>query len=88
MSHTPTPFEVRQHSDTETLVVLPKVSARPGRFIARVYGADPEQRLVDAEFIATACNNHDALVAALADLAEGHSMGRAAHARKLLKGLK
>ena len=90
MKPTPTPYFVRHHSDDETLVVLPPARARPGRFIARVYGLDPEQRRVDAEFVATACNYHANLVAAVRGMLAEADRDTAPFiaARQLLKGLK
>lgn len=89
MKHTPTPYFVRHHSDDETLVVLTPARARPGRFVARVFNMDPEQRRVDAEFIATACNNHDALVGAVnALLIEVGDKGRPNVRREAIQLLK
>lgn len=92
MKHTPTPFEVR-HSDAagETLLVLPSGRQRQGRMIARVQHMMNEQRRADAEFIATACNNHDALIDVLDRVMSAtnpiDAMAARADARKLLKAI-
>lgn len=98
MKHTPTPYEV-YHESSETYVTLPAGKLK-ARAVCRVFHLDPEQRNVDAKFIATACNSHDALVAtvnALLSALEKSSPAEAsdwavqdaaeANARKLLKAI-
>lgn len=88
MNHTPTPYVV-YHESSETYVTLPAGKLK-ARAVCRVFHLDPEQRRVDAEFIATACNNHDALVAtvrAMLSDTPGSMSDEFVAARKLLKAI-
>jgi hypothetical protein len=88
MKHTPTPYEV-YHESSETYVTLPAGKLK-ARAVARVFHLDPEQRRVDAEFIATACNNHGALLELVRGMLAEADRDTAPFiaARQLLKGLK
>lgn len=88
MNHTPAPYEVRQDSESETLIVLPDTDRRVGRAVARVFHADPDARQATAEFMVRACNNHAALVAMIQKISNGAlTVETIADARKLLKAI-